>query len=75
MSPERLNNASRSAANDIWSIAATFVQMISVQKWRLCSISHREQKVIFQILFIFKNCNEILILNRENKIKMKIINN
>ena len=31
MSPERLNNASRSAANDIWSIGATFVQMISGQ--------------------------------------------
>ena len=34
-----------------------------------------EQKLIFQILFIFKNCNEILILNKEIKIKMKIINN
>ena len=32
MSPERLNNASRSAANDIWSIGATFVQMISGQQ-------------------------------------------
>ena len=31
MSPERLNSASRSAANDIWSIGATFVQMISGQ--------------------------------------------
>ena len=36
---------------------------------------HREQKLIFQILFIFKNCNEILILNKEKKIKMKIIKN
>ena len=31
MSPERLKNASRNAANDIWSIGATFVQMISGQ--------------------------------------------
>ena len=29
MSPERLNSASGSAANDIWSLGATFVQMIS----------------------------------------------
>ena len=29
MSPERLDSASRSAANDIWSLGATFVQMIS----------------------------------------------
>ena len=29
MSPERLNNAPRNAANDIWSLGATFVQMIS----------------------------------------------
>ena len=36
---------------------------------------HREQKLIFQILFIFKNCNEILILNKEKKFKMKIIKN
>ena len=31
MSPERLNSASRSAANDIWSVGATFVQMITGQ--------------------------------------------
>ena len=37
MSPERLNNAPRSAANDIWSIGATFVQMISGKK-----INHQE---------------------------------
>ena len=38
MSPERLDNmSSRSAANDIWSIGATFVQMISGQK-----INHQE---------------------------------
>ena len=32
-------------------------------------------KINFQILLIFKNCNEILILNKEMKIKMKIIKN
>ena len=37
MSPERLNNASRSAANDIWSIGATFVEMISGQP-----LNHKE---------------------------------
>ena len=31
MSPERLNNASRSAANDVWSIGTTFAQMITGQ--------------------------------------------
>ena len=30
---------------------------------------------MFQILYNFKNCKEILILNNENKIKMKIIKN
>ena len=28
MSPERLNGAERSAANDIWSVGATLVHMI-----------------------------------------------
>ena len=28
MSPERLNEDSRSAENDIWSVGATFVTMI-----------------------------------------------
>ena len=32
MSPERLENAPRNAANDIWSIGATFVQMITGQQ-------------------------------------------
>ena len=31
MSPERINNASRSAANDIWSVGATFVEMVTGQ--------------------------------------------
>ena len=31
MSPERLNGAERSAANDIWSVGATFVHMITGQ--------------------------------------------
>ena len=31
MSPERLKGAERSAANDIWSVGATFVYMISLQ--------------------------------------------
>ena len=33
------------------------------------------KKLMFQILYNFKNFKEILILNNENKIKMKIINN
>ena len=47
MSPERLNNASRSAANDIWSIGATFIQMISGQP-----INHQETfpQIVFNIL-------------------------
>ena len=47
MSPERLNNASRSAANDIWSIGATFVQMISDQQ-----INHQETfpQIVLNIL-------------------------
>ena len=32
MSPERLNGASRSAENDIWSVGATFVTMITGNK-------------------------------------------
>ena len=32
MSPERINNTSRSAENDMWSIGATFVQMITGQQ-------------------------------------------
>lgn len=31
MSPERLKRAPRSVANDVWSIGATFAQMISGQ--------------------------------------------
>ena len=31
MSPERMNSESRSAANDIWSVGATFVHMITGQ--------------------------------------------
>ena len=31
MSPERMNNTSRSSANDIWSVGATFVQMVTGQ--------------------------------------------
>ena len=37
MSPERLNNALHSATNDIWSLGATFVEMISGQP-----INHEE---------------------------------
>ena len=37
MSPERLNGADRSAANDIWSVGATFVHMISGE-----SLNHRD---------------------------------
>ena len=32
MSPEPLNNAPRNAANDIWSIGATLIEMISGQQ-------------------------------------------
>ena len=46
-----------------------------VAKSRGCGFeSPWSKKIIFQILLIFKNCNEILSLNKENKIKIKIIN-
>ena len=44
MPPERLDNASRSAANYIWSIGATFVEMISGQP-----INHLDNITLFFI--------------------------
>ena len=47
MSPERPNNAPRSAANDIWSIGTTFLQMITGQQ-----INHKDT---FQIIVNLEN--------------------
>ena len=44
MSPERIKNASRNAANDIWSIGAIFVQMITGQ-----TINHQDTQANFFI--------------------------
>lgn len=50
MSPERLNGASRSTENDIWSIGATFVTMITghpLNHHEKFPIIHLSQSVIF----------------------------
>ena len=44
MSPERLTGADRSAANDIWSVGATFVHMISGQP-----LNHRDNLTLLLI--------------------------
>ena len=75
MSPERLNNAPRSEANDIWSLGSTFVQMVSGQP-----INHLDN--IFQFVTnvsqykIFINeipYNEFLQTLSENDFQRKII--
>ena len=75
MSPERLQGADRSAANDIWSVGATFVHMISGQP-----LNHLE--TVTQLLMNISQCklcingksyNEYLETLNDNDFKKKVI--
>ena len=77
MSPERIKAFSRSAANDIWSIGATFIQMITGQL-----LNHFEKDNIMQFMInisqykIFINgkpYSEYLEALNNNDFKKKII--
>ena len=75
MSPERINNASRSAANDIWSVGATFVQMVTGQ--RLNHLDNFPQFMMnisqYKIFINGKPYEEFLQALNENDFRKKII--
>ena len=75
MSPERLQGADRSAANDIWSVGATFVHMITGQP--LNHLDTVTQLIInisqYKICINGNPYNEYLQTLNENDFKKKVI--
>lgn len=77
MSPERINVASRSAENDIWSVGATFVTMITGNTINSNDRSPFPQIKIANYELFIKNTplKEYLIELHENDFRRKILSN
>ena len=75
MSPERLQGANRSAANDIWSVGATFVHMISGQPVNFFeSITQLINNISQYKICINRNpYNEYMQTLNDNDFKKKVI--